>query len=269
MQRTSIYLATLLLLNGCGSTLLPAQAPPQVTITQPEQLSFTQQGLFKPSYDLGPYHIGDLHNSSSTAESGIATGLKGNDTRYQKPLHFNLSEGNAILKLDAKCQSIRSGGNEDAVLDLIAVLNNRNAPQNAPDFGYGDRCSGTLQGERADGKFELYRAVENGKQSGGTLKDNQGNSLLTMQLFTGDILKWDAMSQVLFLLRGQTVAQQDLQHQNTPLTLQADLPAPLKRQIVALAVLMREWRNYQQQVAEAEDKAMQSPGLDSSKPIHK
>ena len=206
-------LAPLLICSACTALPSLVNTAPQITLKSPERLTFSQQGVFNPTFTVGGYVIDHVKTADSTRESGAGAGLKGMDVRYQKPISFMLNDAGTQVQLNARCTSLRQGG-EDAVEDLVMVLNNRQKPEAAPEWGYGDHCEGTLQTGDESQLFAFDRHVGNGKATSG-----------------------------------------DLATHDTPLLLESSLDLASKRQIVALATLMREWRNFQQQIEATEEKS--------------
>lgn len=247
-------LAPLLICSACTTLPSLVNTAPQITLKSPERLTFSQQGVFNPTFTVGGYVIDHVKTADSTRESGAGTGLKGMDVRYQKPISFMLNDAGTQVHLNARCTSLRQGG-EDAVEDLVMVLNNRQKPEAAPEWGYGDHCEGTLQTGDESQLFAFDRHVGNGKAASGDLATTEGKILLDITPFTADITGEDPMLEVIFKAQGNPVAQLDLATQDTPLLLESSLDLASKRQIVALATLMREWRNFQQQIEATEEKS--------------
>ena len=69
-------LAPLLLCSACSALPSLVNTAPQITLKSPERLTFSQQGVFNPTFTVGGYVIDHVKTADSTRESGAGTGHK-------------------------------------------------------------------------------------------------------------------------------------------------------------------------------------------------
>ena len=239
---------------GCISIQVQAPvAPPQVTIASAQTLQLVKEGIWHPTYQWGTYRITDVDNGWRTQTSGTLLKLfdtPGSGLRVTQKFSFTLSDAAETIQVAANFSSRRR--EDDSAIHFTPVADSQG--HDAPD-PYGDRCEGHLyQGASTNSwHFDLRRTVSHGNYSSGTLLNEQGAADLALELFTADASDFTAMRQVTFRQGKQIIAQLNLYDDNPPLTLQQDLPAATRRQVVAMAFLMVSFAQFQESVTEALD----------------
>lgn len=239
---------------GCISIQLQAPvAPPQVTIASAQTLQLVKEGIWHPTYQWGPYRMTDVDTGWRTQTSGTLLELfdtSGSGLRVAQKFSFTLSEAAETIQVAANFSSRRR--EDDSAIHFTPVADSQG--QDAAD-PYGDRCEGHLyQGASTNSwHFDLRRTISQGNYSSGALLNEQGGTDLALELFTDDVSDFTAMRQVTFRQGKQIIAQLNLYDDNAPLTLQQDLPAATRRQVVAMAFLMVLFAQFQESVTEALD----------------